>query len=242
MRERTAQEGHLKQRRRIRLATIATAFAASAVLLALPVGRTSEAQAASVTAAPESAFERSLRPFYPDIAKALVINGVIDPDLKNANAEQMAAALATNGLQRLDDNSALRLLALRADMARRADAGVCARMWSRMYGDSLARQIGLLPEQREWAEIFHRAALAIVRGDAPVPAPPPSRTEEAMKQLLPGAAILFEKLRAVVILAMRFRSGSSDPVACSEYPFIDCNDVTGLYRRLSLCIDLAFLA
>src|SRR5271167_2742628 len=65
----------------------------------------------------QTSFEKALQPYYGDIAKALLVNGVVDPDLKDASAEQMTAAMFTNGMQVIDDDTALEVLKLRAEMA-----------------------------------------------------------------------------------------------------------------------------
>ena len=67
----------------------------------------------------QSSFEKALQPYYGDIVKALLVNGVMDPDLKGASAEQMTAAMVSNGMQVLDDANALEVLKLRAEMAKR---------------------------------------------------------------------------------------------------------------------------
>src|SRR5208283_5522174 len=108
----------------------------------------------------QTPFEKALQPYYPDIVKALLINSVVDPDLKGDNAEQMTAAMVTNGMQAIDDDTALEVLKLRAALANRANTEVCAHMWTGDYGPSLMQQINALPDnqQRVWAEIFDRAA------------------------------------------------------------------------------------
>jgi hypothetical protein len=138
----------------------------------------------------QSPFEKALQPYYPDIVKALLINGVVDPDLKGASADQMTAAMVTNGMQMLDDDAALEVLKLRAEMANRANTQVCAHMWTGDYGPSLIEQINALPDnqQRIWAAIFDRAALAIIRGKPRIPPPRREETQEAMRLILNGAS------------------------------------------------------
>jgi hypothetical protein len=138
----------------------------------------------------QSTFEKALQPYYGDIVKALLVNGVMDPDLKGASAEQMTAAMVSNGMQVLDDASALEVLKLRAEMAKRASNEVCAHMWTGDYGLSLMKQIDSLPDnqQRLWAEIFDRAALAIIRANSPIPPPRPEKTQEAMRLILSSAS------------------------------------------------------
>jgi hypothetical protein len=137
----------------------------------------------------QTSFEKALQPYYGDIAKALLINGVADPDLKGASAEQMTAAMVINGMQVIDDETALEVLKLRAEMAKRAATEVCAQMWTGDYGPSLMKQIDSLPEnqQRVWAEVFDRAALALIRTDEPI-VPQPEDTEKAMRLILRGAS------------------------------------------------------
>ena len=137
----------------------------------------------------QTPFEKALQPYYPDIVKALLINGVVDPDLEGANADQMAAAMFTNGMQVIDDDTALEVLKLRAEMANRASTEVCAQMWTGNYGPSLIKQIDALPEnqQRVWAQIFDRAARAVTRTDDPI-VPQPEDTEAAMRLILSGAS------------------------------------------------------
>ena len=71
-----------------------------------------------------------------------------------------------------------------------ANTEVCAHMWTGDYGPSLIQQINALPDnqQRVWAEIFDRAALAIIRADSPIPPPRPEKTREAMSLILSGAS------------------------------------------------------
>ena len=147
------------------------------------------AQSADSSNPNQTPFEKALQPYYPDIVKALLINGVVDPDLNGANAEQMTAAMVTNGMQVLDDDTALEVLKLRAEMAKQATTEVCAQMWTGQYGTSLMNQIDALPgnQQLVWAEIFDRAAQAIVRADEPIP-PQPEDTKAAMRQILSGAS------------------------------------------------------
>jgi hypothetical protein len=137
----------------------------------------------------QTPFEKALQPYYPNIVKALLVNGVLDPDLKGASADQMTAAMVTNGMRVIDDDTALEVLKLRAGMANSASTEVCAHMWTGDYGPSLIQQINSLPaaQQRVWAEIFDRAALAIIRDDDPIP-PQPAETEKAMRLILRGAS------------------------------------------------------
>lgn len=156
------------------------------VLLFMPQTMARSADSSNPNQTP---FEKALQPYYPDIVKALLVNGVVDPDLNGANAEQMTAAMFTNGMQVLDDDTALEVLKLRAEMAKRATTEVCAQMWTGNYGPSLMNQIDALPgnQQIVWAEIFDRAAQAIVRTDEPIP-PQPAETEAAMSLILNGAS------------------------------------------------------
>ena|ERR1022692_2549099 len=160
--------------------------AISLVLLLMPQTIAHGADSSNPSQTP---FEKALQPYYPDIVKALLINGVVDPDLKGANAEQMTAAMFTNGMQVLDDDTALEVLKLRAEMANQASTEVCAHMWTGDYGPSLMNQIDALPgnQQIVWAEIFDRAAQAIVRADEPIP-PQPEDTKAAMRLILNGAS------------------------------------------------------
>jgi hypothetical protein len=146
------------------------------------------AQSADSSSPGQTPFEKALQPYFPDIVKALLINGAVDPDLEGASAEQMTAAMFTNGLQVIDDDTALEVLKLRSEMANRANTEVCARMWTGDYGPSLIKQIDALPEnqQRVWAQIFDRAARAIIRTDEPIP-PQPEDTEAAMRLILNSA-------------------------------------------------------
>jgi hypothetical protein len=147
------------------------------------------AHSADISNPNQTPFEKALQPYYPDIMKALLINGVVDPDLKGANADQMTAAMFTNGMQVLDDDTALEVLKLRSEMAKQASAEVCAQMWTGNYGPSLIKQIDALPEnqQRVWAMIFDRAARAIIRTDEPI-YPRPEDTEAAMRLILNSAS------------------------------------------------------
>jgi hypothetical protein len=137
----------------------------------------------------QTPFEKALQPYYPDIVKALLINGVVDPDLKGASADQMTTAMVANGMQVLDDDTALEVIKLRSEMANRASTELCAQMWTGDYGPSLIQQIDALPEnqQRVWAVIFDRAAQAIIRDDDAIP-PQPEETEKAMRLILHGAS------------------------------------------------------
>lgn len=158
----------------------------------------------------QTRFERALQPYYTDIVKALLINGVVDPDLKGASAEQMTAAMVSNGMQVLDDANAMEVLKLRAEMAKEANTEVCAHMWTGDYGPSLMNQIDSLPDnqQRVWAEIFDRAALAIIRGDPPIPPPRPEKTQEAMRLILSDASPADSS--ALISAARNPRAMSSD--------------------------------
>jgi hypothetical protein len=160
--------------------------AISLVLLLMPQTIAHGADSSNPSQTP---FEKALQPYYPDIVKALLINGVVDPDLKGANAEQMTAAMFTNGMQVLDDDTALEVLKLRAEMAKQASTEVCAQMWTGNYGPSLMQQIDALPEnqQRVWAVIFDRAAQAITRTDMLI-YPHPKDTDEALRLIMSGAS------------------------------------------------------
>lgn len=158
----------------------------------------------------QTSFEKALQPYYGDIVKALLINGVVDPDLKGASAEQMTAAMVSNGMQVLDDANALEVLKLRAEMAKEASTEVCAHMWTGDYGPSLMNQIDSLPDnqQRVWAELFDRAALAIIRGDPPIPPPRSEKTQEAMRLILSDASPADSS--ALISAARNPRAMSSD--------------------------------
>jgi hypothetical protein len=160
--------------------------AISLVLLLMPQTIAHGADSSNPSQTP---FEKALQPYYPDIVKALLINGVVDPDLKGANADQMTESMISNGMQVLDDDTALEVLKLRAEMANQASTEVCAHMWTGDYGPSLMNQIDALPgnQQIVWAEIFDRAAQAIVRADEPIP-PQPEDTKAAMRLILNGAS------------------------------------------------------
>jgi hypothetical protein len=192
---------------------IAKLVAAFGLGLLLPIALThSSAHSAAGSNPNQTPFEKALQPYYPDIVKALLINGVVDPDLKGASADQMTAAMVTNGMQVIDDDTALEVLKLRAEMANRANTEVCAHMWTGDYDPSLIQQINALPDnqQRVWAAIFDRAAQAIIRGKPRIPPPQPEETQEAIRLILKRASPTDSS--ALVSAARNPQATSSDQV------------------------------
>jgi hypothetical protein len=187
----------------------------------------------------QTPFEKALQPYYPDIVKALLINGVVDPDLKGANADQMTASMFANGMQVLDDDTALEVLKLRSEMANRASTEVCAQMWTGNYGPSLIKQIDALPEnqQRVWAVIFDRAARAIIRVDDPI-YPRPEDTEAAMRLILNGAAPADSS--ALISAARNSQAMSSDQLCMATRALY--SGAMRLPRKAALAIARAVLS
>jgi hypothetical protein len=137
-------------------------------------------------------FETSMQKGYPDIVEAMLTAGA-----RAANAEHLdpshidAAAVvqlaAAQGFQRLDDPTLTSIVHLRSDFIAHADPEACSEMWSGGGNNEvLVRAIETLPDdqQRQWAQLFHLAAIATIKNLPAVPPPPADRFNDAMGRLM----------------------------------------------------------
>lgn len=175
----------------VKLLTLLAALAAL-VILWLVVARSFKMPADT----PESGttptvFEAALQKGYPDIVEALLVAGARNANAQHIDASHIDAAAvvkvaAVQGFQRLDDPTLTTVARLRAEFVRRADPQACAEMWSGGNNNVLVHAIESLPDdqQRQWAGLFDAAALATIKNQPAVPAPPQLQFNDAMGRLM----------------------------------------------------------
>ena len=119
-----------------------------------------------------SPFEAELDRSYPNVKRAMKTVAASLPNGSSLPDSQLMAIVARTGFQRLDDQSILDLIALRAQLAQESDVETCAGLWS---GDAPAMipAIEALPDdqQRQWGQLLDRAALATINNSPAMPIP-----------------------------------------------------------------------
>jgi len=148
----------------------------------------------AVTSEPGTAstvFETSMQKGYPDIVQAVLTAGAREANAEHIDASHIDSAAvvrlaAEQGFQRLDDPTLMSIVRLRSDFVEHADPEACAEMWSGGDNDVLLRAIETLPDdqQRQWAQLFDTAAIATIKNQPAMPAPPADQFNAAMGRLI----------------------------------------------------------
>ncbi len=148
----------------------------------------------AVTTEPGTArtvFETSMQRGYPDIVEAVLMAGAREANAQHIDASHIDAAAvvrlaAEQGFQRLDDPTLMLIVRLRSDFVEHADPEACSEMWSGGNNDVLVRAIEALPDdqQRQWAQLFDMAAIATIKNQPAMPAPPAVQFNAAMGRLM----------------------------------------------------------
>jgi hypothetical protein len=135
--------------------------------------------------APESVFQTTLEDGYPQIVKAMDVVALQSPVTASMPVAGVLRVVASEGFRRLDDQSLLRLTSLRADLAQQSDLATCAGLWSGDLSNPVPA-IEMLPDaqQREWAQLFDRAAIAAANHTTPLPAPSPAQFQLALNRMV----------------------------------------------------------
>lgn len=172
----------------------------------------------AVTAEPATArtvFETSMQRGYPDIVQAVLMAGAHAANAQHIDASDIDAAAvvrlaAGQGFQRLDDPTLMLIVRLRSDFVEHADPEACSEMWSGGNNDVLVRAIEALPDdqQRQWAQLFDMAAIATIKNQPPMPAPPPDQFNAAMGRLM---ATMSPTDQATVAAMATSSSGNTPP-------------------------------
>jgi hypothetical protein len=133
---------------------------------------------------PQSVFQASLVQAYPTIAQAT--RQIASKTPGGGSTNQLVSAAATDGFRRLDDAWLAKLVWLSAELANRADTQTCAMLWSGGEGAAIVPAIEQLPvdQQRKWARIFDRAALASVNNLPLRPAPSAAEFQAALSRTM----------------------------------------------------------
>jgi hypothetical protein len=176
-----------------------------------------------------SVFETSMQKGYPDIVEAALVAGARAANAQHIDASHIDSAAvvrlaAEQGFQRLDDPTLLSIVRLRSDFVEHADPEACSELWSGENSDVLVRAIESLPDdqQRQWAQLFDTAAIATIKNQPAMPAPPADQFNDAMGRLM--ATMSPTDQAAVEAMAT---SNSA-----SETPEQKCNAVRLFYEGL----------
>ncbi len=155
------------------------------------VQRTYQMPGAGTTGTARTVFETSMQKGYPDIVQAVLVAGARDANAQHIDASRIDSAAvvqlaAQQGFQRLDDPTLISIVRLRSDFVDHADPEACAEMWSGGNNDVLVRAIETLPDdqQRQWAQLFDQAAIATIKNQPAMPAPPADQFNAAMGRLI----------------------------------------------------------
>ncbi|MGA6970765.1 MAG: hypothetical protein WBY93_03980 [Candidatus Binatus sp.] len=155
------------------------------------VQRTYQMPGAGTTGTARTVFETSMQKGYPDIVQAVLAAGARDANAQHIDASRIDSAAvvqlaAQQGFQRLDDPTLISIVRLRSDFVDHADPEACAEMWSGGNNDVLVRAIETLPDdqQRQWAQLFDQAAIATIKNQPAMPAPPADQFNAAMGRLI----------------------------------------------------------
>ncbi len=175
---------------------------------------------ADTSSAAPTVFEAALQRGYPDIVSALLAAGASDTNGQHLDASHIDAAgvvrlAAAQGFKRLDDPTLIAVARLRSDFVRRADPEACAEMWSGGNSNVLIHAIEALPDdqQRNWAELFDTAALATIKNQPVVPAPPQVAFNAAMGRLM--ATISPADQAAIRTMATSTTGGATTEQKCN---------------------------
>jgi hypothetical protein len=136
---------------------------------------------------PRSVFQATLEQSYPNIAKAMDTVAMRTPNGAAMTASQLMSAAAISGFRSLDDQSLMNFTVLRSELALQSDVATCAGLWSG-NPQNLVPAIEALPDdqQRQWAELFDRAAVATINRAPSPPAPSPAAFQQAMNRAVGG--------------------------------------------------------
>ncbi len=132
-----------------------------------------------------SVFQATLEESYPNVAKAMDSVARRSPDGASMTASQLMSAAAVSGFRGLDDQSLMNFTTLRSELAAQSDVTTCAGLWSG-NPQNLVPAIEALPDdqQRQWAELFDRAAVAAMNGAPGLPAPSPAAFQQSMNRIV----------------------------------------------------------
>jgi len=155
------------------------------------VQRTYQMPGAVTTGTARTVFETSMQKGYPDIVEAALVAGARAANAQHIDASHIDSAAvvrlaAEQGFQRLDDPTLLSIVRLRSDFVEHADPEACSELWSGENSDVLVRAIETLPDdqQRQWAQLFDTAAIATIKNQPAMPAPPADQFNDAMGRLM----------------------------------------------------------
>ena len=160
---------------------------------------------------------------YPTIVGAAKVTASQIPGGDSMPPGQLVSVAASSGFRRLDDASLAKLAWLSAELANRADTATCAMLWNGGAGQAIVPAIEELPvdQQRKWARIFDRAALATVSGLPVRPAPSPAEFQSALSRaMLRSSSSELGAIKAVI----------DDPDHQSETQ--KCEAVRGIYAAM----------
>lgn len=160
---------------------------------------------------------------YQNVFAAAMIIGAQTPNGASIPLERLLALTSRDGLQRLDDPSIGNLIRLRSEFANSGDTVTCAGIWSGSTGN-LVPAIEKLPtdQQRQWADLFNQAALAIMQRVPARPAPAPDQFQPALNRMLTGLPQTdFEAINTAIQ-----RSSPLTPVQ-------ECDAARAFYRALT---------
>jgi hypothetical protein len=117
-------------------------------------------------------FDATLEGAYPDISRAMQAVAATTPDGASMSSGDLFRIVTRSGFRRLDDQSVLEFVQLRANLAQTDDAATCAELWSGNTRN-LVPAIEAQPndQQRQWAELFDHAALATINNLPIMPSP-----------------------------------------------------------------------
>jgi hypothetical protein len=136
-----------------------------------------------------SVFQVTLEQSYPNIAKAMDTVAMRTPGGASMTASQLMGAAAISGFRSFDDQSLMNFTMLRSELAQQSDAATCASLWSG-NPQNLVPAIEALPDdqQRQWAELFDRAAVATMNRAPSPPPPSPVVFQQAMNRVVGGVS------------------------------------------------------
>jgi hypothetical protein len=159
-------------------------------------------------------FQATLEQSYPNIAKAMDSVAMRSPDGASMIASQLLSAAAISGFRSLDDQSLMNFTTLRSEPTQQSDVATCAGLWS---GNplNLVPAIEALPDdqQRQWAELFDRAAVATINRAPSPPAPSPAAFQQAMNRAVGGMSASDAQLLNAVLEDPRHQTSADQCAA-----------------------------
>jgi hypothetical protein len=128
-------------------------------------------------------FDATLEGAYPDISRAMQAVAATTPDGASMSSGDLFRIVTRSGFRRLDDQSVLEFVQLRANLAQTDDAATCAELWSGNTRN-LVSAIEAQPDdqQRQWAELFDHAALATINNLPIMPSPTADQLQVALSR------------------------------------------------------------